>query len=157
VGLLACAAVVALARLLEQQALARRQMGSRAPALLPVRDVNPLRVARTPEAALQALLAPGVDPQQPLQRAAAELAAHQDRLLAAFQGATQRLGEEMAPESLDAAVAGTGDAARTAQRWELYKGLWQGLGLAADQPWSQGFAEAALLHLAAAYDAQGKA
>ena len=54
-------------------------------------------------------------------------------------------------------MAGTDDAARAAQRWALYQGLWQGMGLAPGQPWSEGFAEAALLHLAAAYDAQGKA
>ncbi|CAD5369876.1 FHA domain-containing protein [Rubrivivax sp. A210] len=157
VGTLARAAVAALAQLLAQQAQARRQIGSRSPALVPVRELNPLRVARSPEAALLALLAPGVDAQQPLQRAAAELAAHQDRLLAALAGATQRLGEELAPDSLDAAVAGSDEAARAAQRWALYTGLWQGMGLAPGRPWSEGFAEAARLHLAAAYDEQGKA
>ncbi len=156
VGALARAAVVTLGQLLQQQALSRRQIGSRAPALAAVRDVNPLRVAGSPEAALLALLAPGAEPQLPVQRAGAELAAQHDRLLAAFRDAAQRLGDELAPESLDAAVAGSDDAARANQRWALYSGLWQGLGLAPGQAWSQGFVEAALLHLGAAYDSQGK-
>jgi type VI secretion system FHA domain protein len=156
-GALARHAVAALMQLLQQQAAARRQIGSRAPALVAVREVNLLRVASSPEAAVNALLAPGADVAGPLQRAASELSAHQDRLMAAFRGAALRLGEELAPDSLDAAVGGSGGAAQTAQRWELYKSLWQGLGLAPGQPWSKGFLEAALLHLAASYDEQGKA
>ena len=156
VGALARAAVVALGQLLQQQALSRRQIGSRAPALVAVRDVNLLRLAASPEAALLALLAPGFDTQMPVHRAAVELAAHQDRLMAAFRGAVMRLGDELAPESLEAAVGGGDEAARAAQRWQLYAGLWQGLGLAPGQAWSQGFVEAALLHLGTAYDELGK-
>ena len=154
-GALARQAVVALMLLLQQQAQARRSIGSRAPAMSAVRDANPLRVATSPEAALSALLAPGADAQAALQRAATEIGAHQERLLAAFRGAALRMGQEMSPESLDAAVGGS-DTAHAAQRWDLYQGLWQGLGLAPGQAWSQGFVEAALLHLAAAYDEPGK-
>jgi len=119
---------------------------------VPVREVNPLRLAPSDEAALRDLLRPGADVQAPLQRAAAELASHQDRLLAAFRDAASRLGQEISPESLQAALASAGEA----QLWQLYRQVWQGIGLAPDQPWSQGFQEAALLHLAAAYDEQGK-
>jgi len=162
VGALARAGVTALRQLLEAQARERRQIGSRAPALQAVRDVNPLRLAATPEAALLALLAPGEDSAAPLQRAGAELAAHPQRLLAAFGGATQRLGEEIAPDALQAALPTSGAAetaaqqqARHAQLWALYTQVWRGMGLAPGQPWPQAYAEAAALHLAAAYDAQG--
>jgi len=162
VGALARAAVTVLRQLLEEQARERRQIGSRAPALLAVRDVNPLRLAHTPEAALLALLAPGADAAAPLQRAAAELASHQRQLLAAFRGAAQKLGEEIAPDALQAALPAAGAAdtaaqqqARQAHLWALYSHVWQGMGLAPGQPWSQGFLEAALLHLATAYDASG--
>jgi predicted component of type VI protein secretion system len=156
VGALARAAVTVLRQLLDQQAQGRRQMGSRAPALLPVREVNPLRLAATPEAALRALLAPGSNVEAPLQRTAAELAAHQDRMMAAFRGAATRLGEEMSPASLEKALGASTGMAPAARLWELYLQLWQGIGLASDQPWTKGFVEAALLHLAAAYDEHGK-
>jgi type VI secretion system FHA domain protein len=164
IGALARAAVTVLRQLLEQQSRERRQMGSRAPALQAVRDVNPLRLAATPEAALLALTAPGTDSTAPLQRAAAELARHPQRLLAAFNAATQRLGEEIAPAALQAALPAPSAAetpaqqqARHAQLWALYTQVWQGMGLAPGQTWPQGFVEAAGLHLAAAYDAQGAA
>ena len=124
-------------------------MGSRAQA---VRDVHPLRMADTPEAALRLLLAPGADVQATLQRAGAELAAHHDRLGAAFHGAAARLGAELEPAALQKAFG----SADPAQQWALYGQLWQGMGLAPGQPWASGFAEAAALHLAAVYDELGK-
>jgi type VI secretion system FHA domain protein len=153
VGALARAAVGALRLLMEQQAQSRRQLGSRAPALHAGREVNPLRLAATPEAALRLLLAPGADVQVPLQRAATELMAHQDRLSAAFRGATARMGQEMAPAALEQALG----RADPAQLWALYTQLWAGLGLTPGQPWPTGFVEAAALHLATAYDELGKA
>lgn len=160
VAALARAGVIALRTLLEQQAQARRQIGSRAPALAAVRELNTLRLAATSEAALQALLAPGADATATVQRAADEVAAHQARLLAAFRAAAVRLGEEIAPASLQSALGATATApapAQQAQLWALYTQVWQGLGLAPGQPWAQGFQEAALMHLAAAYDEAGKA
>jgi type VI secretion system FHA domain protein len=156
VGALARAAVTVLRSLLEQQALGRRQIGSRSPALQPVRDVNPLRLAATPEAALKALLAPGTQVEAPLQRAAAELAAHQDRMMAAFRAAATQLGEEMSPAALQAALPGTEDDEHKARLWDLYTQFWQGIGLTPGLPWPKGFLEAALLHLAAAYDQPAK-
>lgn len=158
VAALARAGVLALHALLEQQAQARRQIGSRAPATLgAMRDLNALRLAPTPEAALAALLAPGCDAATTLQRATEELAAHQARLLSAFRAAATRLGEEVAPASLQAALgAATPSAAQQAELWTLYTQVWQSLGLAPGQPWAQGFQEAALMHLAAAYDEAGK-
>lgn len=157
VAALARAGVIALRALLEQQAQARRQIGSRAPALGALRELNALRLAATPEAALLALLAPGTDAAATLQRAGDELAAHQARLLSAFRTAGTRLGEEIAPASLQQALgAATPSTAQQAQLWALYTQVWQGLGLATGQPWAQGFQEAALMHLAAAYDDTGK-
>jgi type VI secretion system FHA domain protein len=153
VGALARAAVGALRLLMEQQAQSRRQVGSRAPALHAGREVNPLRLAATPEAALRLLLAPGADVQVPLQRAATELVAHQDRLSAAFRGAMARMGQEMAPAALEQALGGNDPE----QLWALYTQVWAGLGLAPGQPWPIGFVEAAALHLATAYDDLGKA
>ena len=170
VAALARAGVIALRALLEQQAQARRQIGSRAPALAAVRELNTLRLAATPEAALQALLALGADATATVQRAADEVAAHQARLLAAFRAAAVRLGEEIAPASLQSALGATAPTpaatpapaltptpSQQAQLWALYTQVWQGLGLAPGQPWAQGFQEAALMHLAAAYDEAGKA
>jgi predicted component of type VI protein secretion system len=157
VGALARAAVTVLRQLLDQQAQGRRQLGSRAPALQAVRDANPLRLAATPEAALLALLAPAANPEAPLQRTAAELLAHQGRVMAAFRSAAERMGKDMAPGSLEAVLPGDADSEQAARLWQLYTQLWQGMGMAPDQPWSAGFVEAALMHLSAAYDEQVQA
>lgn len=164
---LARAAVAALRQQLDQQAQLRRQIGSRSPALLPLREINPLRLGASTEAVLALLLAsPASADEAPaqLQRAGHELASHQRRLLAAFRTAAMRLGDELSPAALQALLAAcTGippsqaltEASDAPQRlWDLYRQLWQGLGLGvdADLPWPQGFVEAALLHLAAAYD-----
>lgn len=144
-GRLTRASVDGLRQLLEQQARARRRIGSRKPAAL--RSASPLRLAGSTDEALRALLA--ADPAGPVAQAVADLSQHQDQLVAAYRGAMQRLAEDLAPAALAASVAG-GDPAR---HWALYAGLWERLGLAAaDAPWPAGFVEAALLHLAAAYD-----
>lgn len=161
VAMLARASVTALRQLLEQQTQARRQIGSRATALGAVRELSPLRLANSPEAALLMLLAPGANAGVAVQAAAAELAAHQGRLLKAFRDAAQRLGEDIAPASLEAALGaarpGETPAQHQARLWGLYTQVWQGLGLAPGEAWSQGFLEAALLHLASAYDKVPKA
>jgi len=154
VAQLARAGVVALRQLLEQQAQARRQLGSHAPARVPVRDISPLRRASSTEAALVALLAPAADGEAALQRTGLDLAAHQHRLLDAFRGAAERLGEVMAPASLEKVLDERTGMAPAAQLWELYTMLWHDMGLAPGLPWQQGFIDAALLHLATAYDEQ---
>ena len=157
VAALARAGVIALRALLQQHGQARRQIGSRAPALGAGREPNALRLATTPEAALEALLAPGADAAVTVQRAADEVAPHQARRLSAFRTAALRLGEEITPASLQQALgAATPSAAQKARLWALYKQLWQGLGMAPGQPWAQGFQEAALMHLAANYDEAGE-
>lgn len=144
-GRLTRASVEGLRQLLEQQAHARRRIGSRKPAAL--RSASPLRLAGSTDEALLALLA--ADPADPVAQAVADLSRHQDQLVAACRGAIQRLAEDLAPAALASSVPG-GDPAR---HWALYAGLWQRLGLAAEgAPWPAGFVEAALLHLAAAYD-----
>lgn len=144
-GSLVRASVDSLRSLLEQQAKTRRRIGSRRQAAL--RAASPLQLAESTEAALLALLAGAPGPA--MAQATADLARHQDQLLAAYRGAVQRLAEDLAPTTLAQAQPGA-DAAR---HWALYGTLWQRLGLAADDaPWPAGMVEAALLHLAAAYD-----
>ena len=156
VAALARGAVGALRLLLDQQAQSRRELGSHAPALAPVRDVNPLRRAASTEAVLAALLAAGADAEGPLLRTGTELAAHQQQLLAAFRGAAQRLGASMDPAALEKALGERTGMAPSAQLWDLYTQLWHSMGMAPGLPWQQGFVDAALLHLAAAYDEQEK-
>lgn len=144
-GALVRASVDSLRSLLEQQAKARRRIGSRRQAAL--RAASPLQLADSTEAAVLALLAGAPGPA--MAQATADLARHQDQLLTAYRGAVQRLAEDLAPATLAQAVPDA-DAAR---HWALYGTLWQRLGLVADDaPWPAGMVEAALLHLAAAYD-----
>lgn len=155
VAQLARGGVVALRQLLDQQAQARRQLGSHAPALVPVRDSSPLRRAASTEAALVALLAPGAEVDAVLQRTGLDLAAHEHRLLDAFRAAAEKLGAVMAPAALEKALGERTGMAPAAQLWDLYTQLWHDLGLAPGLPWQQGFVDAALLHLATAYDEHG--
>lgn len=144
------ASAVALRQLLEFQALARRDLGSRAP-VAGSADVNPLRAAATAEAALLALLAAGQSPAQLLERSAQEARAHEERLLRAFSTASKRLAQQVCPASLQAGLLDV-PAPTPEQRWEALQLVWDNLGLAPGQPWVAGFAEAARLHLAAALD-----
>lgn len=152
VAQLARAGVVALRQLLEQQAQGRRQLGSHASALAPMREISPLRRAASTEAALAALLAPGAEGDAVLQRTGLDLAAHEHRLIGACRGAAERMGALMAPAALEKALGERTGMAPAAQLWELYTQLWHDLGLAPGLPWQQGFVDAALLHLATAYD-----
>jgi type VI secretion system protein ImpI len=157
-GALTRVAVGSVRLLVEQQARARRQLRSRQQTIFRVRESNPLRFAPTVEDALLSLLAAPSDAQTMLQQACSDLSAHHERLLNSFRGAAQRLGEELDPKSLERAVPGeapigsAAQAARKARLWDLYSVLWQSLGQSAGQPWSEGFVEAALLQITAAYD-----
>ena len=154
------AGAAALRQLMDHQAQARRSIGSRRSALAPLRDANPLRLAESAQAAALALVLQQADPAHLWQRSADELCAHQDHLLQAFRNAVRRLGSQIEPAALQALVAsGAGASAEAAalqagqaRLWQLYVALWSGLGLAPGQGWSEGFEEAALQHLAAAYD-----
>ncbi len=152
---LACAArggVWALRQLLDQQAQSRRALGSRPSVSGALRGSSPLRAAPSAEAALLSLAQSGTDPAPLLQASAAELCAHQARLMQAFGDAARRMGEQLAPEALQTAQQAQGSAT-PAQLWALYARLWADLGLAPGQGWPAGFQEAAMQHLAAAYDA----
>ncbi len=144
----ACA--VALHQVLEHQALARRSLGSRA-STAPGPDANPLRSAASPEAALMAALAAGRSPAQLLEQAAAEIRAHDERLVRAFGTASKRLAQQLSPASLQASLPDhpppTADLC-----WTALESVWENLGLVPGQPWVHGFAEAARLHLGAALD-----
>ena len=149
---LAQAAVQALRQLLDQQAQVRRQLGSRSQALPTLRSLAALRVPATPQAALLALRAPGSDGAATLQVAAEELAAHHRRLLAAFNGAAQRLAADISPQALQATLGPAASDAQKARLWDLYAGIWQTLGAADGKSWEQCLLDTALQHLAAAYD-----
>jgi type VI secretion system protein ImpI len=144
-GRLTRISVEGMQKLLEQQSRTRRRIGSRKQAEL--KAASPLRLAGSIDEVLLALLA--ADPAAPVQQAVADLSRHHDDLLAAYRGAMQRLAEDLTPDALTSSLPGD-DPAR---RWALYAALWQRLGLTVDDaPWTAGFVEAALLHLAAAYD-----
>jgi type VI secretion system FHA domain protein len=144
-GRLTRASVDALRRLLEAQAATQRAVGSRRAA--DWRTGASLRLADSTEDALLALLAR--NDAAPLAQAADALAVHEARLVEAARGALQRLGDDLAPAPLAAALS----APDPARQWALYGRLWQRLGLvAADADWAAGFAAAGWLHLAASYD-----
>lgn len=140
------ASAVALRQLLEVQALARRNLGSRAQAA-PGPEAHPLRKAATAEAALLAAASPA----QLLEEAAAAARAHDERLVQAFAAASKRLAQQLSPASLKAGVPDLPQPSAD-QYWTAYEAVWDNLGLAPGQPWVQGFAEAARLHLGAALD-----
>ena len=156
-ALSARAAVAALRQLQEQQAQTRRALGSRQSLLAPVQGAPTLHRAASAEGALLALaLATTSDETVAvIQRCAADLCAHQERLLQALRGAARGLGAQLAPEALQSALpdAGVPTPAQQARLWELYTGVWRGLGRAPSQGWAAGFEEAVWHHLAAAYDA----
>jgi hypothetical protein len=137
---------VALRQLLEQQALARRALGSRAPTA-PGPQASPLHKAATAEAALLAATSPA----QLLEQGAAEVRAHDERLVQAYATASKRLAQQLSPASLQASLP---DHPRPTaeQQWAAFEAVWDNLGLAPGQPWVHGFAEAARLHLGAALD-----
>lgn len=162
-ALVARLAVAGLRRLLEEEARAKRRLGSRQTMPVPLRDTNPLRLARSPDEALLRLLATDHGAVDATREACSALLSHDEQLQAAFAGAVRRLATDLEPASLDAALgplAGpAGSAQRKAALWDLYGGLWQRLGLgsagSADgegAAWAAGFIDAAMVHLAAAYD-----
>lgn len=155
-GLIARAAVTGLRRLLEQEARARRRLGSRQTMAQPLREASPLRMARTPDDAVLRLLVSDAEALDTMRDACTELLGHHERLQVAFAGAARRLGQDLEPTSLDAALGPAGGAPGTKERkaalWDLYVHLWQALGMASDDLWSRGFIDAAMVHLTSAYD-----
>lgn len=167
--------VVGVRQMNEQQSHAWREIGSREQATFRMQEAHALRVAINVERAIVALLASGDEAAPRLAHAFIDLNAHHDRLLQSLRGAMQRLGEQIAPQTLEGALpaarptGGSRAAAATvpadpqdpqaleqmqakARLWDLYAGLWQTTGLAGGQPWSQSFVDAALLYLGTVYD-----
>jgi predicted component of type VI protein secretion system len=140
------ASAVALRQLLDHQSMARRALGSRTPSA-PGPEASPLRKAATAEAAL--LAAPSAA--LLLEQGAAEVRAHEERLVKAFATASKRLAQQVSPASLQAGVPDL-PPPTPEQYWAAFEAVWENLGLAPGQPWVQGFAEAARLHLGAALD-----
>lgn len=81
--------------------------------------------------------------------AADTLAAHQPRLLAAFQGAVQRLAADISPQALQASLGPASTEAQKARLWDHYTRIWPTVGTASGGTWEQGLVDAALAHLAA--------
>jgi predicted component of type VI protein secretion system len=140
------ASAVALRQLLEVQALARRDLGSRTP-VAPGPEAHPLRKAASAEAALLAASSPA----QLLEEAAAAARAHDERLVQAFAAASRRLAQQLSPASLQSGLPDDPPPTDGAC-WAAFEAVWDNLGLAVGQPWVHGFAEAARLHLGAALD-----
>lgn len=142
-------AVWALHKQLTEQAQQLNAMGSRAPLSLGRSEAAPLRMAPGRDAAVAALLAAGTGADAMLLMAVKELGQHSQRLLNAFGGAGERLGEQLSPAALERAAEGAGDAERL---WKIYSSLWTALGIGVGKSWTAGYAEAAAAYLAAAYD-----
>lgn len=140
------ASAVALRQLLEVQALARRNLGSRTPPSVRPDD-HPLRKAASAEEALLAAASPA----QLLEEAAAAARLHDERLVQAFAAASRRLAQQLSPASLQAGLPDVPPVTAEAC-WAAFQAVWDNLGLAPGQPWVNGFAEASRLHLGAALD-----
>lgn len=155
-GLMVRTVVTGLRRLLEQESRTRRRLGGRQTLAQPLRDAGPLRLARTPDDAVLRLLASDDEATRALHEACTELLGHHERLQVAFVGAARRLGQDLEPASLDAALGpargAPGTKERKAELWDLYVHLWQALGMASDELWSRSFIDAAMAHLTSAYD-----
>ena len=143
--------VLALHKQLSDQARQLRDLGSRAPLALARSEAARLRMAPGPEEAMDALLASGEEGVAMLVRAHRELGQHAQRLLAAFDAAGARLGEQLAPATLERTAQGAGDA-DAARLWKIYGTLWTALGLGVGKSWPEGFGEAVTAYLGAAYD-----
>jgi predicted component of type VI protein secretion system len=142
-------AVLSLHRQLGAQTRQLRELGSRAPQALARSEAAPLRLAPGPEEALAALLGAGEEAEAVLVRAHRELGQHAERLLVAAQATGQRLGEQLAPATLERSAQGAGDAARL---WKIYGSLWTALGIGVGKPWEAAFSDALTTYLANAYD-----
>lgn len=140
-------AVLSLHRQLAAQAKQLRELGSQAP--LARSESARLRMAAGPEEALAALLACGDEAEAALVRAHSELGQHAQRLLAAFNATGVRMGEQLAPASLEKSAEGAGDPVRL---WKIYCSLWTALGIGVGKSWTASYGEAASSYLVAAYD-----
>lgn len=96
--------VVGVRQMNEQQSRAWREIGSREQATFRMQEAHALRVAINVEQAIVALLAAGDEATPRLAQAFADLHAHHDRLLQSLRGAMQRLGEQIAPQTLEGAL-----------------------------------------------------
>ena len=141
--------VLALHKQLSEQARQLRDLGSRAPLALVRSESAPLRLAPGPEEAMRVLLGAGDQAEGMLVRSNREISQHTERLISAFHAAGERLGEQLAPATLERTAEGTGDMARL---WKIYGSLWTALGIGVGKGWTDAFGEAAAAYLAAAYD-----
>ena len=141
--------VGSLHRQLLAQARQLRDMGSRTPVNLARSEAAPLRLAQNPEETMTALLGAGEEAGSMLMRANIELGQHSERLVQAVHAAGQRLGEQLAPESLERTAGGVDDLQRL---WKIYGSLWTALGVGVGKSWHEGFGEAVTSYVAAAYD-----
>lgn len=142
-------AVLALHRQLAAQARQLRELGSRAQVGLAKSEAARLRMAPGPEEAIAALLGAGDEAEATLVRAHSELGLHMQRMLVAFASAGERLGEQLAPASIERMGQGPDDVTRL---WKIYGSFWTALGVGVGKPWQEGLAEALNTYVGAAYD-----
>ena len=143
--------LAALRDLLEQQSESQRRIGSRQSVATPLRVADPLRAAANAEAALLELISGANDAPSAVQRSLRSLRTHQDQLLSAFEQTLRSLAAQVEPAAIES-VLGQGADAKPAQLWALYLTLWDGMGRSPRGAWADAFRDAALQHLAAAYD-----
>jgi len=142
-------AVLALHRQLGAQARQLRELGSRSQVGLAKSEATRLRMAPGPEEAIAALLGAGDEAEATLVRAHSELGQHMQRMTVAFAAAGERLGEQLAPATIERMGQGADDSARL---WKIYGSFWTALGVGVGKRWPEGLAEALLAYVGAAYD-----
>lgn len=142
-------AVLALHRQLAAQARQLRELGSRTQVGLAKSEATRLRMAPGPEEALAALLGAGDEAEATLVRAQGELGQHMQRVVLALAAAGERLGDQLAPASIERMGQGADDPARL---WKIYGSFWTALGVGVGKPWQEGLAEALATYVGAAYD-----
>lgn len=142
-----------LSGLLQARAVARRSVRSGQVTMIGREDNNPLKFMPTPEQALGAMFGP---PRPGFQRGSTAIRAafsdikrHQYATHAAIQPALARLLDDLAPETIEARVKGSGLLSnRRARAWETFVERWDAKARAHDN----GMLDVFLAYFAEAYD-----
>lgn len=147
--------------MLEARARAKAQMGAES-TRLEFDGNNPLKFARSPEAALEQLLSPPergfVDPSRAVEDAYFELQSHQMATLGAMKGALRATLDRFSPTAIRTRAENRGllarilPAARDAALWQDYEREFGGVAQGSDEAFMDVFAK----EFRAAYEAQSR-
>lgn len=147
--------------MLEARARAKAQMGAES-TRLEFQGNNPLKFTRSPEAALERLLAEPergfLDAEQAVEDAFLELQSHQMATLAAMKGALRATLDRFSPTAIRTRAETRGllarilPAARDAALWQDYEREFGGVAQGSDEAFMDVFAK----EFRAAYEAQGR-